>query len=246
MAATWTPELLQAYVDGALDEAERARVEALLAGDAQARAALARERALRARLDAAFAPVLDEPVPARLLAALGSRPPEGRDAAVNVFPPPAPPGARRRAAANGAWWAGLAAGLLAGVLLAQAWHVDPLLSADGGQWVARGALAQALSTRPSGTPGAGVLPTLSFRDREGAYCRGFRLPEPGLAGLACRAGSAWQVQLVVREAPAAAGVYRQAGSALAPAVLQAIDARIAGAALDAAAEAEALRRGWAP
>ena len=44
--------------------------------------------------------------------------------------------------------------------------------------------------------------------------------------------------------PQLEGGYRQAGSALPPAVLDAIDARIDGAPLDAAGEEAARRRGW--
>jgi hypothetical protein len=42
----------------------------------------------------------------------------------------------------------------------------------------------------------------------------------------------------------AEGAYRQAGSDLPPAVLDAIDARIAGKPLDAAGEEAARARGW--
>jgi hypothetical protein len=42
----------------------------------------------------------------------------------------------------------------------------------------------------------------------------------------------------------AGGGYRQAGSALPPAVLDAIDERIAGAPLDAAGEQAARNKGW--
>jgi hypothetical protein len=66
------------------------------------------------------------------------------------------------------------------------------------------------------------------------------------AGLACRAGGQWRIPVLAEAAPEAAGGYRQAGSALPAAVLDAIDERIAGKPLDAAGEEAARARGWQP
>jgi hypothetical protein len=127
--------------------------------------------------------------------------------------------------------------------------VSEVASIDGAL-VARGALAEALqretaaqSQRSSATVRLGT----SFVAQDGTYCRSFELAPRALAGLACRDGSQWQVQVLAAATPAAdaSGAYRQAGSALPPAVLAAIDARIGEhAPLDAAAEAAALQRGW--
>jgi anti-sigma factor RsiW len=57
---------LHAYVDGRLDAARRAVVEAYLAGNPEAAAKVAAWRAQVAALHAAFDPVLREPIPARL------------------------------------------------------------------------------------------------------------------------------------------------------------------------------------
>ncbi|TNC12975.1 anti-sigma factor [Methylobacterium terricola] len=57
---------LQALVDDRLDPARRVEVEAYLAGSPDARARVERLRILARDLRAAFAPLLDEPVPARL------------------------------------------------------------------------------------------------------------------------------------------------------------------------------------
>lgn len=60
---------LHAYVDGQLDAAGRERVEQRLRQDAAARAAVTRWRAQREELRALQRDLLDEPIPARLLAA---------------------------------------------------------------------------------------------------------------------------------------------------------------------------------
>jgi hypothetical protein len=64
------------------------------------------------------------------------------------------------------------------------------------------------------------------------------------AGLACRAAGQWRIPVLTETTPEATGGYRQAGSALPPAVLDAIDERIAGKPLDAAGEEAARSRGW--
>ena len=64
---------LQAYVDGCLAESRRAEIEGFLAARPDETARLAAYRAQGERLRAAFAPVLDEPVPERLTRALQPR-----------------------------------------------------------------------------------------------------------------------------------------------------------------------------
>ena len=67
---------LVAYLDGELDTAEYAEVEAIIAGDAESRARLVLLSETTAMVRRAFDDVLHEPVPARLLAAaLGETPP---------------------------------------------------------------------------------------------------------------------------------------------------------------------------
>ena len=72
-------QTLMAYADDELDAATRAQVEAALARDPALAARVEEHRALRAELNAAFDPVLDEPVPDRLLAAV--KPPVRGDSA---------------------------------------------------------------------------------------------------------------------------------------------------------------------
>jgi len=118
--------------------------------------------------------------------------------------------------------------------------------------VAQGELAAALDRQVGGSggnsndsgKGGAVRVGVSFAARDGQYCRGFVMGSS--AGLACRAGDRWRIPVLAEAEPEASGGYRQAGSALPPAVLDAIDARIAGKPLDAAGEAAARARDWRP
>lgn len=164
-------------------------------------------------------------------------------------------------------WGGMAASLVLGLLLglgAPQWGgggggagrgdgggdvAGDGFAISGTRLLATGAVAQALQTQPSGAAGA-VAVTLSFVDREGRYCRAFSTA--GQGGLACREGGRWAMTAWVAQTPPAATApgaaptpMRQANTALPAAVLQEVDARIAGSALDASAEAAALQRGWA-
>lgn len=244
-------ERLLAYVDRQLPADEAAQVEAALPSNLQAAQFVQRQRALQQRLQAAFAPVIDEPMPERLLAAT-------RGPAAAPVVDLAAERARRQVAAEmprrrAAWpaWMGMAASLLLGLVLGQRLlapsQESSLLGSTSAGLVAKADLAQALSTRSAAQQRAGdpVQVGLSFVAKRGDYCRSFALVREAMAGLACRRGDAWQVQMLAKaEGAASAGAYRQAATALPPAVLQAIDAQIDGVPLDAAAEAAALQRGW--
>jgi anti-sigma factor RsiW len=67
---------LQAYVDGELDAASAARIDAALVQDDLLARRVQKTRALRAQLTAAFDPVLEEMVPACLVALLQSKSPQ--------------------------------------------------------------------------------------------------------------------------------------------------------------------------
>lgn len=142
--------------------------------------------------------------------------------------------------------ASLAVGVFAGALGAGwfggAGADSELARAGDGALTAGGRLARALDRQLAQEGAAGdVRVGLSFLSREGSYCRSFQLGAS--SGLACREDDAWRIP-VLADTPAEASGYRQAGSALPLAVLDAVDARIAGATLDAAAERAARDRGW--
>jgi hypothetical protein len=235
-----------AYVDGELDVATREQVAGAIAADPEVARRVAAHQALRGRLRATFDKVLEEPVPAQLLSLVRPRASEPGRGQLVRFPGKQTP---RRA-----WWqwSSLAASFLLGALV---WQFASRLYAPGsvsenhGEFVASGALARALSGQlaaqqnPSGPVQIGV----SFRSRQGDYCRTFRLRgSVASAGLACHRDEAWKVQVLARDeaAQVATGQYRQAASALPPAILHAVDEVIAGDPLDAAAEAQARAGGW--
>ncbi len=243
---TFSNETLSAYTDGELDAATRAAVEAAMASDPQLEQRIAEYRALRARLQQAFAPVLAEPLPERLLASARGAPARQRPS--NVIELQTRPRARWSWPQWGAMAASLVIGALLGPLLSRSPTGNAPVDTRGGQMLARGMLERALSEQLAGTQPAAapVQVGVTFRARSGAYCRTFLVhDESQLAGLACRARSAWRIETLARTDPGPnrAGL-RPAGSALPPAVAGTLDELIAGEPLDAAAEAAARARGW--
>lgn len=257
----FSDETLMAYADGELDPATGAQVEAAMAGDAAMAGRVARHRAMRDDVYASFAPVLDEAVPQRLRDALR----QAQAAPASPAPAYAPGPAANQSRWSLPVWGALAASLVVGVLIGK--MAMPLFAAGGGKsaavatvdgrLAAGGALARALSQQLASAPrqGQAVSIGITFRAADGQFCRSFTLrdgpPESApLAGLACRApagGDRWLIPVLVETPPdtAAPAGYRMAASA-APAVLQAIDERIAGQPLDAAAERQVLQRNWRP
>jgi hypothetical protein len=224
-------EKLMAFADGELTGAERAEVEAALEHDAALRERLDAHRTIRGRLSSAFDSALDEPVPQRLLDAA-----QPREAEVIDF-------AARRAAKWsfrewGAMAASIALGLVIGVGTMQ--QSQPMFTTADNGVVARGALSEALDTQLASDQAGAVRIGLSFRNQSGAYCRTFDLTAGSASGFACRQDSAWAVQLL--SVGASSGEVRQAGAS--PEVLNAVDAIIAGDALDADAERAARDANW--
>jgi hypothetical protein len=243
---TYSDETLMAYADGELEPAERAAIERAMQEDTAIAEAVARHRALRQDIAAAFAGILDEPVPARLQpAAAPAAPVVSLDAAraaraAQAATAPAP--ARRR----WSWpeWGALAAMLMVGVLVGKVvpQGSQPVIAGNGNQVVAQGELASALDRQVGGKDAGAVRVGVSFAAHDGGYCRSFVMGSS--AGLACREGGQWRIPVMAETGEKGQGAYRQAGTELPPAVLDAIDARIAGKALDAAGEEAARARGW--
>jgi len=238
----FSDEMLMAYADGELDLVARAEIEAAMAQDPAIARVVERHRAIAGKLRTAYDSVLEEPVPAGL-AALAADPENAR-----VVELAAARGARRLAV--GRWqlpaWAAIAASVLAGLfvgLLLFRTSSAPYEMTNRGL-IARGELAVGLATQLASAPGrSNVHIGVSFRNRDGDYCRSFTYEHQApLAGLACRHGEDWKVR-VLAEAPSSAGELRTAAS-MPMAVLQAVDASIAGEPLDAAAEEKARDAGW--
>ena len=266
---------VMAYVDGEMPPQDIALFEPRLALEPALADAVARERTLRARLQSAWAPVLDEPLPAGLLDLLAMPDAAAKAAPLHlVTPPPAaanepqPVGANDAARAalpparRWAWphYGAVAASLVLGVLLG-ARALAPHAAAGGdtlalavaadGAITAQGALRTALEQDVAGTvldPNAKVGVGLTFQDRAKQYCRTFTL-DGASSGIACRQSGGWVVAHLEHGRNARAGEqggYRTAGSPLSATLLQAIDAMREGDTLDAAAEAAAKARGWKP
>jgi Anti-sigma factor NepR len=190
-------------------------------------------KAERRRLSAAFDGVLNEPVPDRLKALLAEPAPQVVDlGAVR---------AQRRGMSNWAAWGGMAATLVLGTL------IGTRLAPSGGEGtglVATGAIARALDQQLASAPAGPVAVQLSFKAKDGRYCRSFSTAAS--AGLACREpDGAWALQQVVAVAAPPSGGMRQAASSLPAAVLAAVDASMAGEALNAEQERVARDTGWA-
>lgn len=190
-------------------------------------------KAERRRMAAAFDAVLHEPVPDRLSALLAQPSAQVVDLGAAR--------ALRRGMSSWAAWGGMAATLLLGTLLGTRLAQT---GEDGqGRLVATGAIARALDQQLASAPGGAVAVQVSFKARDGRYCRSFSTA--ATAGLACReADGAWALQQLAAVDAGPGGGMRQAASALPPAVLAAIDARMAGEALNAEQERAARDAGW--
>ena len=254
-----------AYVDGELPAEDIVAFGVRLALEPALATAVARERALRARLQSAFAPELDEPVPAGLLDLLAV--PESAAAAAaplaanEALPAGTNDASRATLPHDRRWrwptWGAMAASLMLGVvfgthLLASHTGGDEAVAlnvGEDGAITAQGALRDALEQHIGGTvidPNAKVGVGLSFRDHAGDYCRTFAV-DAASSGIACKQSAGWVVARLEHATNARAGEaggYRTAASSLSPTLLQAIDAMRDGDTLDAAAEASARDKGW--
>lgn len=142
-------------------------------------------------------------------------------------------------------WIALAASFILGALalqVAQHFLHAPIYTARG-EILTSAELQQALSNQLASTASAqsGFKAGVSFLSKTGQYCRTFTLQS--LAGLACNDAGDWKVQVLAHtSAPGTA--YRQAGSNMPPAIVQAVTDTIAGAPLDAREEANARAQKW--
>ena len=237
---------LLAYADGELEEGERLEVERALAADPALADKLAGHRALGTRLWTAMQRELSDPVPERLLQTARTAPTRAAD--------PTSIATRRRHDVRHLLprWSALAASFAFGALGAALWlgiANDSVLALQHGRLSARGELAAALTDQLAGSAKADARTQvgLSFKDNEGQYCRTFCIRDrAATAGLACRDAMGWAVEAV---APLAMtdernGGLRMATSSMPKEIVQAVEARIVGEALDTEAEERAQAEGW--
>jgi len=248
---SFSDEILMAYADGELDEATRRAVEEAMHKDAALARRIARHKAMRNDVFAAFAPVAEEAVPPRLSQPLRQATVVSLDALRARRE--AEQQAARKASRGRSWswpeWGALAATLVLGV--AAGHYGLGMLPVENGETVAsregvlmaQGRLATALDQQLAGSGGPVRIGT-SFLAQDNSYCRSFMTAQD-MSGLACKQGGAWKVQVAVQsQGKPQQGEFRQAGSEMPTQVLDAIDQRIAGQPLDAKAEQEAVQRKW--
>ena len=247
-------ETLMAFADGELDADGIATVENAMRSDPELQRRVAAHRELRRRLQSAYAPELAEAVPERLLRAARGSAADSPDRVVDLQKARDKSKRVNQAPQGPPWWrpvGAMAASVIVGIGAGHFfWRGDesPFARSAAGAVVAHGQLASALSAQLTvdQRPGSAVRIGMSFRAKSGEYCRTFSLlGETSPAGVACRHGSDWQIHALT-EASGGAGMpeYRTAGSAMAPAVLAAVENDIDGDPLDQGEEAAARDTGW--
>ena len=132
-AAPWTDEELMAYADGQLGGERGARLAAAIAADAALRERVDALAAQRRRVAAAFADVLDEPVPDRLSALLTPPPVVDLAAERRRRAAPEPTPAASRPGLSWMQWGGMAASLALGLQLAPARVQHRTVLGEGGR-----------------------------------------------------------------------------------------------------------------
>jgi len=223
---------LFAWLDGELGPDEAAEVERQVAADPRLAGLAEQHRAMQARLNAAFDPIAEAPVPERLRALAG------RSNVVDF-------GAARNRRRLGFWPQGLAiaASLAAGIFVGALVPRGPQgeVATVDGRLYAAAALDKGLSTNLASQPAGPVRIGVTFRSTEGAVCRTF--DEGRFSGLACRDQQRWLIRGLVNQQPAEQGDYRMAAG-MDPALAALVGSTMAGAPFDVAHEREAKQRGW--
>lgn len=223
------PETLVAYVDGELDAEASAAIEAAAKADPVVADTIAAHRRLRADLFAAFAPVAEEPVPDRLVAAANA------PVTAEVISLDSVRARRRQVFTQiGAIAAALVVGVGLTLMLTQ--NQGDFRAVSGGL-MAQGQLAHALSSQLASDNADTTRIGLTFRDQKGAVCRTFSTTAQD--GLACKSGDGWRIDALARTEGTTE--FRQAAS---PLIMTAAQDRMAGDAFDADAEKAARAKGW--
>ena len=222
-----------AWLDGELEPAEAAEMEAKVAADPQLTRFAEQHRALGARLKGAFDPIAEAPVPERLDAAL--RP------SAEVIDFTAAKSARITPSLP--QWAAMAATLAVGIFVGTAipQRSGAPVEVQGGKIYTAAALDQALDTQLASAPAGDVRIGLTFRDQAGEICRSFT--QPAASGLACRGGGKWQLKGLFAAPEGQGSSYRMAAG-MDPNLAALVDSTMAGEPFDAAGEKAAKDRGW--
>lgn len=247
-----TDELLVAYVDDELDEAQRAMVRSILETNPTLGRRADEMRLSRDLLREGFPLRSDAPVPAAIDAA-ASRLAEACAGPVSHR-------ARASRFQNGRKYAFAAALVLsvtaaAGYLVWRSGHgsarepVAALLQIGPGTTLNE-VLESAPSAEVTSVPaeGAAVRAVLTFQSKDGRFCREFEIlaPAGGSTGIACRDDGVWRAEVLLsaEAAPVDSNFYTPAGGSDEPAVAEVAERLMQGDPLGAQEEAQLLASGW--
>lgn len=228
------PDKLAAFADGQLPEAQAREVEAAIEREPALGAQLEAYRKLRAKLQAHFAPVLEEPVPDHLVSLLQADGASGGAKVIDLAE-----ASRKRADVRANRWRFVIPTALAASLVLALVGLG-LQSRSG---YLDGDVARALDRQPSGSQpqNAPVRVLLSFRDQQGAFCRGYMAGHQ--SGIACHDARGWKLTMGFGGSARQDGEFRQVGSADAQ-LMETAQAMAPAGALDAEGELAAIRQGW--
>jgi hypothetical protein len=224
-----------AWLDGMLGAEEAAEVEARVAADAELSALAARHRQLKQSLRAAFNPIVEEPIPDRIL-------PRSDRLSVPIELIAAQH-QRARLFAQPVQWLAIAASLAIGLFFGGWLRPDTSpVQQESGRLYAAASLERSLDRELASAPGGGEMRIgVTFRDQDGAICRSFN--DQHVAGVACRDGGHWQLEgLFNTEGPSAAD-YRMAAG-MDPRLADVVGSIMVGEPLNATQERAARDRGW--
>lgn len=231
-----TDEKFFAWLDGELDAAQAAEVEAKVVADPQLQRLAEQHRALSGRLKGAFDPIAAAPVPHHLQAMLYP-PAEVIDFAQARKAREAPNW--RPAAQWAAMAATLALGVFLGTLVPQ--RGGGPVEVQGGKLYAAASLTPALNTELASAPSGDVRIGLTFRDQAGEICRTFS--EPAASGLACRQDGHWKLKGVFG-APEGQGTSYRMAAGMDPNLAALVDSSMTGEPFNAGQERAAREHGW--
>ena len=270
MSIIFTDEMLSAFLDGELPEADMARIEEALLTDKVLDARLSKLQQANDAVRDAYESFVNEPVPSHLVDLIkknddgrnGLRKTGESSSSIdvqdedNVVAFPTKPSARRDRQ-----WSPAIAASIALVIGLGIGVIQPFSTQTGG-----GTGLQVAGPIPHGTPvfaalensassertnlygGTEIEPILSFKSVDGEYCREAVLHQQTeqVIFVACRASDSWNVQLVVKE-PAQANTndsFRPASAEAQTAIDAFLSKKMGGDAFDQEQEIELIGRSW--
>lgn len=257
---TYTDEMLSAYLDGELPSEVAAALDAALASDDALKARLARLHRANRAVREAYGAIDETPIPEAVLGLLktngGAKPHSGDVIAFPKFP---------LAKAASHWPAAMAASLalLAGLMIGLYGPFDRSASGDAPAMLVAGDILPdnpIFAALNDGASGVAVnihsdtdrnlylQPILSFRSRDGGYCREFLMSDSVAAthSVACKSGEAWRINVAVRSPAIDLGkeAYRTASSSPDPLIDNYVGQIISGDAFDMETEKSLMAKDW--